>query len=287
MRIVVAGGSGMLGCTLVPYLKAKGHDVATLSRGTNADHRVDLRDGPSVKRALENANPDVVVNLAALTNVNQCEAAPDRAYESNSLVVRNLSMWIKSRNNTPHLVQISTDQLYFGNGPHSEDSVCPINYYAFSKLAGELIAAEVNATILRTNFFGFSKCSGRQSLSDWLVEILRNKQAANVFEDILFSPLSMTTLSRAIETAIDQRTPGIYNLGSRDGTSKAEFAFKIARCLSLSSDRLIRVTAPQLEQAAARRPLDMRMDSSLFEHTFAFALPTLDSEIQLMRDEYA
>jgi dTDP-4-dehydrorhamnose reductase len=287
MRIIVTGGRGMLGCTLVPYLQAKGHDVATISRGTNADHRVDLRDGPSLKRVLENADPEVIVNLAALTNVNQCEADPGRAYEANSLVVQNLSQWIKSRNNTPHLVQISTDQLYLGGGPHSEDNVCPINYYAFSKLAGELIAAEVNPTILRTNFFGISKCSGRQSLSDWLVEILRNNQAANVFEDILFSPLSMTTLSQAIETAIDQRTPGIYNLGSRDGASKAEFAFKIARYLSLSPDRLVRVPAPQVEQAAARRPLDMRMDSSLFERTFAFALPTLDSEIQLMRDEYA
>ena len=174
--------------------------------------------------------------------------------------MQNLCVWIRSRNKTSHLVQISTDQLYLGIGPHSEDRVCPVNYYAFSKLAGELIAADVNATILRTNFFGFSKCSGRQSLSDWLVEKLRTKQAANVFEDILFSPLSMTTLSRAIETAIDQRTPGIFTtLGSRDGSSKADFAFKIARCLSLSSDRLVRVTAPQLGQAAARRPLDMRV----------------------------
>jgi len=284
-RVVVVGASGLLGSTLVPVLRSHGYDVLALSRHTEP-LGADLTDAGSAGRALDALRPDAIVNLAALTNVDECEREPARAYLLNAHVVRNLAAWVVARGDGCHLVQISTDQLYDGGGPHTEDHVRPINYYAYSKYVGELHAVLAVATILRTNLFGRSRCAGRQSLSDWLVGVLRAGAPAQVFQDVLFSALSLETLAGMIALTLEKRRPGTFNLGSREGLSKADFAFHLARALGLSSDRLVVANSTDTGRAA-RRPKDMRMDCSRFESEYAVRLPTLESEIQSLRGSYA
>jgi dTDP-4-dehydrorhamnose reductase len=291
-RLVITGATGLLGSTLVPCLAGRGHEVLQLRRiapGTADNPGImfaDLTHYDSLGRALTVAAPDAIINLAAMTNVDSCERDPVAAYAGNTLVVENLVRWIENKSRPTHLVQISTDQVYDGpGGPHSEDVVRPVNYYAFSKLAAEYCAARVSATILRTNLFGRSRAPGRTSLSDWVVGVLLRQEPANVFDDVLFSPLSMDSLARYIEIATRVRAAGVFNLGSRDGMSKADFAFLLAETLGLSTDRLTR-TVSTGANFYARRPLDMRMDSTRFERRFEIVLPTLQSEIRSMRQVY-
>jgi dTDP-4-dehydrorhamnose reductase len=285
----MTGASGLVGATLAPALRARGHAVVPLSRAVRIETsgiHADLADGVAVGAALDEAAPDVIVNLAAMTNVDECERAPADAYTANTLVVENLARWVEARGSRTHLVQMSTDQVYDGTGPHAEDRPRPINYYAFSKLGGELAAARVGATVLRANLFGRSRTPNRQSLSDWLVGVLRRREPARVFDDVLFSPLSLETLAHHVCEVVERRVAGLYNLGSREGFSKAEFAFRLAATLGLATDLFTR-TVSTTANFAARRPLDMRMDCRRFERQFDTHLPTLDSEIQLMRQAYA
>lgn len=289
-RVVLTGATGLVGATLEPTLQAKGHEVIRLHRAATPAAGVrsigaDLADATSLARALDLAAPEVIVNLAAMTNVDACERAPADAYQANTRVVENLAQWLRTRAARVHLVQMSTDQVYDGAGPHAEDRVHPINYYAFSKLGGEIAASGVGATVLRANLFGRSRAPGRASLSDWIVGLLRRREAARVFDDVLFSPLSLETLAHFVSLAVDRRVAGVYNLGSRDGFSKAEFAFRLAATLGLASDSLTRTDSGSAN-LLARRPKDMRMDCARFERAFAVVLPTLDSEIQLMRQAY-
>jgi dTDP-4-dehydrorhamnose reductase len=285
-RVLVTGASGLLGSTLVPVLMERGHEVVRLGRARPNSVNTDLRDADAAWRALEATAPEIIVNLVAATNVDDCERDRRLAYAVNTQVVANIVRWVASRGGTCHLVQISTDQLYDGEGPHTEDGVCPINYYALSKYAAELIAGNVPSTVLRTNFFGKSRCPGRASLSDWLVSVMRRQERATVFEDVLFTPLSLETLSRMIAIVLEQGIPGIFNLGSMEGMSKAEFAFRLADSLDLPTDTLVRGMSSAVEQSAPR-PKDMRMNNTLFESRFRIKLPTLQSEIKLMRDAYA
>ena len=202
-RVVVAGGSGLLGSTLVPYLQGSGLDVRAVS-SRNAPERVDFTDPETATTFLDAAAPDVIVNLIALTNVDECERNPTRAYELNTLVVENIARWVGVRHGDCRLIQISTDQLYDGVGPHAEDQVRPVNYYAFSKYAGELAARRENSTILRTNIFGRSACPGRVSFSDWLVRVLRAREPTTVFDDVSFNPVTFETLSQIVAAVIDQ-----------------------------------------------------------------------------------
>jgi dTDP-4-dehydrorhamnose reductase len=241
----------------------------------------DLTDAEQVCAALDAVVPEVIVNLAALTNVDECERNPQLAYLENVRIVENLAKWIQKKANACHLVQLSTDQVYDGVGPHKEGNINLTNYYGFSKYAGELAAATVSSTVLRTNFFGQSQCSVRTSLSDWLVQALTKGESITVFDDVRFSPLNLAYLVEMIELVVVKRQQGIFNLGSKDGISKSDFAFLLAEGLSLSTQNIKRGKTIDAN-LVAYRPNDMCMDSSNFERVFGVELPTVIKGIQLL-----
>jgi dTDP-4-dehydrorhamnose reductase len=285
-RVLVTGARGLLGSTLVPYLQACGFEVIGHARKAEGDIHADLADGDQVNDMVAKAAPDIIINLAALTNVDLCERHPQLAYLSNVKIVENLASSILNFSIRCHLVHLSTDQVYDGVGPHREENITLSNYYAFSKYASELAAERVLTTTLRTNFFGPSRCPGRASLSDWLVESLKSQQSITVFDDVSFSPLSLQTLARMINLVISRPRQGVFNLGSRQGMSKADFAFALAGALQLPVATMTRGSTAS-QTMAAYRPKDMRTDSSRFEQAFDVELPTLTEEIESMKVAYA
>lgn len=285
-KILVTGARGLLGCSLVPRLRAAGYAVVANARGVVDGVQADLSDREQATAALNAVQPEAIVNLAALTDVDACERDPQLAYLANVRLVENLAHWIRLANSGCHLVQISTDQVYDGAGPHSEDSVRLWNYYGFSKYAGELAAGSVRGTVLRTNFFGPSRAAHRASLSDWIVRSLRSGAAITVFEDVRFSPLAIGTLVDMIERVLRTPRPGVYNLGASEGMSKADFAFALAAALDLPTAPMSRGTVAAAKLAAPR-PKDMRLDCARFESAFGVRLPTLAQEILSMKQAYA
>lgn len=276
----------MLGTALLPHLLNCGLDVMGDIVSSTREKKPDLTNYQELARLLDLVEPAVVVNLVALTNVDECERSPKYAYLVNARIVENLARWINGRGSRCHLVQISTDQVYDGFGPHLENNATPSNYYAFSKLAGELFASTVPSTILRTNFFGPSLRADRRSLSDWLIESLAKRDPITVFDDICFSPISINCLLNLIETIIDQRHQGLFNLGSQGGMSKADFAYALADAIDLPTQSMKRGVSTQFPHKAYR-PKDMRMDSSKFENIFGVKLPDLLEEIHSMKVAYA
>ena len=232
---LVFGAYGLLGHSLCSRLVERGYAVLRQGRSPSAQVSIDPLDVDSLSAVLGYRKIDAVVNLIAATNVDECEADTQSAYRGNVQVVESLvrALEIGPANSTPHLVQLSTDQVYDGPGPHEERTVAPANVYGLSKLAGEFVAARVGATIVRTNFFGRSRCANRMSLTDWIVSSLRAGQHITVFEDVLFSALHIDTLCVAIDLAINQRYAGTSNVGCRDGGSKADLALGLADLLGL------------------------------------------------------
>lgn len=285
VTILVTGANGLLGSSLCPYLQRNGYDVTRQGRTIDCGLRAELTDFDEVKLTLDQLQPDLIINLAAYTNVDECECYPSKAYLANTHIVENLSRWIKETGGVCHLLQLSTDQVYDGIGPHREDTVCLTNYYSFSKYAGELAATAVGATVLRTNFVGRSKCNRRQTLSDVFVEAFRRGTAIALVKNVLFSPLDIAHLCPMIERVIQRRQPGVYNLGCRNGLSKADFGACLAEELGLSIRNASRERIAELH-LRAYRPRDMRMDSSLFERVFQTELPTVEQTIASVANSY-
>jgi len=285
-HVLTIGATGLLGNTLIPKLVASGHNVVTHGFTGVAQEKADLCNFSQASALVARVKPECIVNLAALTNVDLCEREPHRAYMLNVSTVSNVVRAIKEHAPDCHLVQISTDQVYDGNGPHLEANVCVTNTYAFSKIAAELAAASVSSTILRTNFFGRSNCTTRSSFSDWIVQALQKDAPLNVFDDILFAPLEIKTLASIIERVVCMRPLGLFNLGAKNGMSKADFAFALADVMDLPTKNITRTISTASLALDAYRPKDMRMNSSLFERTTGLQLPTLIDQVHSVRSDY-
>jgi dTDP-4-dehydrorhamnose reductase len=284
--ILITGATGLLGSTMVPWLRAHGKQVVTHARRTSADYSADLSDRNETFAMLEKVKPSVIINLVGLTSVERCQEQPNESYLVNTRTVENLAQWMRAAGSACHLVQISTDQVYDGPERHDETQVTLTNNYAFSKYAGELAALLVPSTVLRTNFVGRSKVDTRESLTDWVYNSMSGKKQVQVLQDVYFSPLSMATLVRMIALVIEQKPLGVFNLGSHEGMSKADFDFAFARELNLPTETMTRIDSAQAQFLKAYRPKDMRMDCSKIEQALGVTLPTLLEEIKNVAREY-
>ncbi|MEN9479184.1 MAG: hypothetical protein RLZZ298_579 [Pseudomonadota bacterium] len=287
--VIVFGATGLLGASLVPRLRARGHTVLAQSRGPGTELCLNPSDRVAVSAAFAKHRPAVVINLVAVTNVDQCEIQTELAWQANAGVVEAIVEGILALDNVPesrpHLVHISTDQVYDGPGPHAEDEVHPINVYGLSKYTGELLAERVGATVLRSNFYGRSHCAGRMSFSDWLVRSLRERAPITVFDDVKFSAIHIDTLCDLIARSIELRPAGIFNAGCRDGISKAGFALALARALGLPTD-YVKVGTTADVVLKARRPLDMTLQVARIEAALDLQCPSMLNEIEHTSKEY-
>jgi len=182
-------------------------------------------------------------------------------------------------------VHISTEQRYDGKGPHLEHKAHPCNVYGLSKLAAEMAIQASPATIFRTNFFGFSRARKKTSFSDWIIDSIKTKQEITLFNDVFFSPIHMDTLCEFINMAIVRKPLGTFNVGSSDGMSKAEFGLRLAAQLRLDTSSISIGSVKQLT-LKARRPQDMRMDTTFFQGKFEVSTPSIATEIFKAANEY-
>jgi len=133
MRILVTGAGGMLGRDLTAALQADGEDVTGLTR-----RELDITDEAAVRAALRDRRPDVTVNCAAWTAVDDAEAHEDQALGANGRGPAHLAAGCAAAGS--RLVHMSTDYVFRGDArrPYSEhDPANPRTAYGRTKLAGE------------------------------------------------------------------------------------------------------------------------------------------------------
>jgi dTDP-4-dehydrorhamnose reductase len=275
MKVYIIGDTGLLGVNLVKFLKKKKINLI-LNSQNKFYNNVDFTKKKNVLKLLDKVRPDIIINLAALANVDICEKNKIKAKRLNFDIPNNIKQWMNNNPNT-FLIHLSTDQLYSGQGPHNELSVNVINNYSKTKLLGEECLVDTNTTILRTNFFGVS-FSKRKSFTDWIYYSVKKNFFLYLFKNIKFSPLSINSLCKYLFIVMKKKIPGIYNLGSKRGVSKSNFAILFLKELNIKKFNHKIVNFKQ--NFAAKRSLDMRMNVNKFEKNFKIKLPTCSLEIR-------
>ncbi len=191
-RVLVTGSSGMLGSDLVFLLTAAGYDVLARPRA-----ELDVTDAALVSRSLRELRPEVVVNCAAFTRVDDCETDP-RAFEVNAEGVANLADACGHAG--AQLVQISTDFVFDGTkeSPYREDDpVNPVSAYGRSKRAGEEEAMRLPGSLVVRASWLFGR-SGWNFIEAILKQVESGKTRLAVVVDQLGRPTSTTDLSEAL-----------------------------------------------------------------------------------------
>ena len=285
-NILILGSSGLLGSELSsgPYLKK--FNTITQSLNSDTDIKLDLGDYNKVRKMIQTTKPFCIINLVGITDVDHCEKFPKDAFKVNIQTINNIVNAIKVSSIQPHLIHISTDQVYDNKGFCAEENISLSNYYSFSKYVGELLASQINSTILRTNFFGKSKVYLRKSLTDWIYNNLMNKNSIKVFEDVWFNPLSIYTLCKMILLTVQRRHKGVFNLGSKDAMNKAEFAIYFAKILGFPTSDIKKIKVDNADFLNAYRPKGMIMKTTKFEAIYKIKLPNLKKEIKSVAQEY-
>jgi len=267
-RILVTGANGLLGQALVRRLSASVlHDVMATSNddaprftGLSCGYvRLDVCDRVAVSRIFEDFAPTVVINCAAMTNVDRCETDRNACWCVNAISVEHLANECHAIG--AHLVQISTDFVFDGTtGPYTEtDRPNPINFYGKAKLAGENAARKAGYgkwTVVRTNVvYGSNKNLPRHNFASWVYQQLSSGHTVQAFVDQIRTPTYACDLARGIESIVRCRKRGIYNLSGGALLSMYDFAREIANTAGFDSSLVGPTDSRTLSQVAPRPPV--------------------------------
>lgn len=290
MKILLLGKDGQIGRELCRALLPLG-EVVALGRGD-----ADLRDQHALLAALAFHRPDVIVNAAAYTAVDQAESDPDAARQVNAIAVAALARHARAAHAL--LVHYSTDYVFDGaqERPYAEtDTPTPLNVYGRSKLEGEraIQASGCDALIFRTSWV-YSTHGG--NFLKTVLRLAREREYLEVVADQRGAPTSAELIADITALAIQRHRVGLLPAGtyhlaaagsaSWHGYAKYIVAGAAARgaALTLAPER-IRAVATRDYPSAAQRPLNSVLDTAVLSRALQRQMPPWTEQVDRTLDQ--
>jgi dTDP-4-dehydrorhamnose reductase len=246
---LVTGANGMLGRELVGLLRDRDAAVTAVAR---AD--LDITDPDAVRNAIAGARPQVVVNCAAWTAVDQAESQEEAALAVNGAGAANVAAACAVTG--ARLIHISTDYVFDGHAhePYAENSpTAPATAYGRTKLAGEQAVRERlpdDAVILRTAWL-YGPYGGNFVAT--MLRLERERPSVTVVDDQQGQPTSTLALARQIVAVVEAAAPaGIYHATCAGETSWFGLARAVFSLAGANPERVIPVSAAEFSRPAPR-----------------------------------
>jgi dTDP-4-dehydrorhamnose reductase len=297
-KILITGSNGLLGQKLIKQLAVHPHfqPIAT-SLGSNRleslknieYYALDITDKTAVSELLVNLEPDVVINTAAMTNVDACEQQREECRKINVDAVAYLLDACEKIN--AHFIHLSTDFVFDGEaGPYKEtDLPNPLSFYGQSKYDSEQIilkSSYKNTAIARTIIvFGIVENMSRSNLVLWAKDALSKQQPINVVTDQFRSPTWADDLAKGCILIAEKNAAGIYHLSGPETHSIFDLVCQVADFYGLDKSLIKPINSDSLNQPAKRPPLTgfildkAKQDLGYNPLTFKEALQELDKEL--------
>lgn len=272
MRILVTGANGLLGQKLSQLLDGKDEiDLVATARSPlsiklnqGKFQILDITNQASVDTVVAEVKPDVIINTAAMTQVDDCETERDKCWLSNVTAVEYLVKACKKNN--AKLIHVSTDFIFDGtHGPLKEDAKpSPVNYYGQSKLAGEqmILNSDIDWAIARTVLvFGITTDLSRSNIVLWVKQSLENGKTINVVNDQWRTPTLAEDLAMGCYLLAIKNARGIFHISGAEMMTPFDIAIKTADFFKLDKS-LIKPTDSNTFKQTAARPLKTGFDIS-------------------------
>ncbi len=275
-KILITGSSGQLGNSLGKVFKSK-YDLVFTSRTKpykNTNYFLDITNSLLVKDMVSAISPDIIINLAALTNVDLCESNPHLADAINFQGVKNLVNVF----NGP-IIHLSSDYVFDGKlGQYKENDITnPINVYGVTKYKAEKILLEKSkeSLVIRTSVLYDYQRKAKSSFLNWVVNSLKKGEKIKVVDDQFNNPTWTNSISVVIDRAIKADLNGLIHWGDFDWISRYDFANKIADKFSLKSNLIEPIKTEELNQVAPR-PLNGGLDTTIAQDLLGLEPPQID-----------
>ncbi|MCO5132151.1 MAG: dTDP-4-dehydrorhamnose reductase [Xanthobacteraceae bacterium] len=281
MKVLVIGSDGQVARALRDVAGENGDVLLSCTSRSE----VDVRQRDDIARAVEAARPDVIVNPAAFTAVDQAESQSELAFAINRDGARNVAS-VAARHAIP-LIHLSTDYVFDGekDGAYLEsDATNPQTVYGASKLAGERAIAEVHprSIVLRTAWVYAPYGS---NFVRTMVRLAARNQPLRVVEDQVGCPTYAPDLARTILAMIahaekigwPERLFGVLHACGADRTSWFGFARQVMTLSEAAGGPLVHIDPiPTSEYPTpARRPRNSTLSCERLKAQFGLALPPL------------
>jgi len=282
MKILITGAFGQLGNSLKNFLSINdevfrtGLNIPTGGKGL----QLNIVDKIMLKDIISSTSPDVIINLAALTNVDFCESNPEIAKEVNTNGVQNLVDVFSGK-----IIHLSTDYVFDGlKGPYKEeDQINPISVYGKTKYDAEKIVLDKNNNlVLRANVLYNMFGNNKASFLNWVVNNLKNKNSIQVVNDQFNNPTWTESIAEILVNCLNKDMSGLYHWGDQDYLSRYDFAIKIAESYNLKSDLIKQISTSQLKQMAPR-PLNGGLDQSKLKKYLNITPPSINDCLDAIR----
>ncbi len=288
MKILLIGKNGQVGWEMQRTLATLGEVIAV-------DYpEIDLSTVTSIQDWVQRVTPNVIVNAAAYTAVDQAESEPELAMAVNGIAPGILAEEAQKINAA--LIHFSTDYVFDGTKGQAYDESDlpnPINAYGWSKLTGDQNIEQVGGVylIFRTTWVYSLRTGGFvQKVLDWA----RKNETLRIVDDQIGSPTWARMLAEIIAQVLAQgqdnivpwiaNRRGLYHLGGAGTVSRLAWAKAILKFDPKPDEQIVAETLSAKTSdfpTPAKRPLFSPVKCDLFENTFGLRLPYWEEALQL------
>jgi dTDP-4-dehydrorhamnose reductase len=224
-------------------------------RKQDAVYTFDITQKKTLDFIFEDERPDVVVNAAAMTDVDGCEVNKKMAMEMNAILPESLAIFANKYDF--HLITFSTDYIFDGKkGPYLEDALPnPLSYYGKSKLAGEnavRIEATDKSTIIRTNVVYGNSSYNKTDFIRWVIQGLSEEKHLKIIDGQWCNPTLADDIAKGVFKIIEKKRQGIYNFAGRGYYNRYQIAILIAEIFGFDKKLITKIPSAELIQKATR-----------------------------------
>ncbi len=287
-KILILGGSGLVGSTLIKYIPSDWKIFLTFNSNkiiisNTKSFKVDfLENTEEIIRIIKKTVPDYIVHTVAFSSVDFCEEnhfIADNLHVNSTKLIANASNDINSK-----LIFLSTDSVFKGelNKKYTENDIPdPINYYALTKLQAEKIILDSSKrnVVLRTSVIYGAHPKSR--FTNWIISSLKEKKTVDPFIDQYNSPTLVDDLAQVIFKISIQDVSGLFHATGPDCVNRYNFALMLAKQFNFDSQLIKPVTSLEKKQIAPR-PSSTCLNSSKLEQKLNFKFRNLKTGIEFI-----
>ena len=250
MKVLITGAKGMLGTDLCQEWQARGYEMYATDI-----QEMDVRDSLQVQKTFADFKPELVLHLAALTDVDACEREPEQAYRTNTIGTQNVALACQQAN-VP-LVYISTLSVFDGTKCelYTEfDTPNPQSWYSRSKYEGEKIVEHLlqRYYIVRAGWMFGGGHEDKKFVAK-IIELAGQRPELKIVNDKFGSPTYTHDLARALIRLTQTGWFGVYHsVNTGEPCSRYEFAQKVLEYAQVTSCQLLPVNSAEFPLPAHR-----------------------------------
>jgi dTDP-4-dehydrorhamnose reductase len=299
-KLLIIGATGLVGSKLASVAINHGYQAYNTQNRRQSSlpnsEQLDVTDNEATLRLVRKVQPNVIINTAALTNVDYCESNQREAERVNVGGARNLAE--AARQNESRLIQISTDSVFDGTYGHYDefDTPRPINYYATTKLEAERVVSHLsNYAIARPSVvYGWhpqvtevrSDSTKQMNFGMFVLDKLEKKENVKTIRDQYSSPTFANNLADALLRLARSPQNGIFHTAGRSCLSRYEFASKLSQLFGYPASLVQPVFSSEFPQVA-RRPRNSCLRVEKAERALGMRFLTAEEGIREMKKQVA